>query len=399
MALLRGRERAVPQDVYDVAYDILNAPRAVLPGTGRGVHDRRRPRRAARRFPLPGRARGRSVPASAAYPTQPAPTVHRCGRDATARPAGRSAGRAMTSRTRCRSRPAGTAPPHRARGEPQGLRPPRRSSSLAGARPRCRARRSTTVRAGRRRPPDGLVDPCPDRRTARPGRDPERDLDVAVLVDRSGSLDFGTVGWRKADLAVSVASAVSALAVLGGDRIGAVVATADGPGSCRSAAVDGIWRAPGQRRAVTARRSISVAPSTASDTSCEAGSRSWSRTSSLPRHLEPGAGAARTPKRGHRRRGRRPARAPTPDVGLLVIEDPRPAASGRSTRATSASASAWPRSPIVAAPRGRLRSGERAPHLRLRTDTEWTGPLAACLYRHRRARALGGAASHHRSCR
>ena len=25
MALLRGRERAVPQDVYDVAYDILNA--------------------------------------------------------------------------------------------------------------------------------------------------------------------------------------------------------------------------------------------------------------------------------------------------------------------------------------------------------------------------------------
>ena len=49
MALLRGRERAVPQDVYDVAYDILNAARAVLPGTGRGVHDRRRPRRAARR--------------------------------------------------------------------------------------------------------------------------------------------------------------------------------------------------------------------------------------------------------------------------------------------------------------------------------------------------------------
>ncbi len=33
----------------------------------------------------------------------------------------------------------------------------------------------------------------------------ERDLDVAVLVDRSGSLDFGTVGWRKADLAVNVA--------------------------------------------------------------------------------------------------------------------------------------------------------------------------------------------------
>ena len=57
----------------------------------------------------------------------------------------------------------------------------------------------------------------------------ERDLDVAVLIDRSGSLDFGTAGWRKADLAVNVATAVSGLAVLGGDRIGAVIATADGP--------------------------------------------------------------------------------------------------------------------------------------------------------------------------
>ena len=46
----------------------------------------------------------------------------------------------------------------------------------------------------------------------------ERDLDVAVLVDRSASLDFGTAGWRKADLAASVAGALSGLAVLGGDR-------------------------------------------------------------------------------------------------------------------------------------------------------------------------------------
>src|SRR6476661_126585 len=57
----------------------------------------------------------------------------------------------------------------------------------------------------------------------------ERDLDVAVLVDRSGSLDFGTVGWRKADVAVNAASAVASLAVAGGDRIGAVIAAAGGP--------------------------------------------------------------------------------------------------------------------------------------------------------------------------
>ena len=62
--------------------------------------------------------------------------------------------------------------------------------------------------------------------------------------------------------------------------------------SCRSAAVDGIWRASwaASRGHRSVDRSTSVARSTGSATSCdEADSRSWSRTSSLPRHLEPGA--------------------------------------------------------------------------------------------------------------
>jgi hypothetical protein len=85
-----------------------------------------------------------------------------------------------------------------------------------------------------------------------------------------------------------------------------------------------------------------------------------------------------------------------PDVGLLVIEDPE---SGRqrtidtsderfrarvADEADRRSAARW--SAI-------RRSG--ATHLRLRTDADWTAPLAACLYRHRRARALGRHAASH----
>jgi uncharacterized protein (DUF58 family) len=57
----------------------------------------------------------------------------------------------------------------------------------------------------------------------------ERELDVAVLLDLSGSLDFGTVGWRKVDLALAVLSAVGSLATRGHDRIGAVLLTSSGP--------------------------------------------------------------------------------------------------------------------------------------------------------------------------
>jgi hypothetical protein len=37
--------------------------------------------------------------------------------------------------------------------------------------------------------------------------------------------------------------------------------------------------------------------------------------------------------------------------------------------------------------------------VRLRTDTEWTGPLAACLDQRRRARALGRHAASHPTTR
>jgi len=57
----------------------------------------------------------------------------------------------------------------------------------------------------------------------------ERELDVMTLVDLSGSLDFGTAGGRKADLALSVLAGLGSLASRGHDRFGAVLLSSNGP--------------------------------------------------------------------------------------------------------------------------------------------------------------------------
>ena len=56
----------------------------------------------------------------------------------------------------------------------------------------------------------------------------DRELETSVLVDLSPSLDFGTAKLRKADLAMAVVAAVGILTERTGNRLGAVVATADG---------------------------------------------------------------------------------------------------------------------------------------------------------------------------
>ena len=340
MALLRGRERAVPQDVYDVAYDILNARLALsyrALAEGFTIDDvlvellTTVPAPGSHAWPPPAVPTAAAYPAQAASPPQAAPSqplqpmpgpvtavstpVGRSRGDATDRPAGRSTGGEVTSAPSAgldlpaRLRRIELAVSHKVFGRRDG----RHASLVLGH----------GVEPGEARP----YEPGDDVRRmdwsilARTGephvRDAiqERDLDVAVLVDRSGSLDFGTVGWRKADLAVNVASAVSELAVLGGDRIGAVVATAGGTTDRAdprwSAASDG---PRGQFRTVTARgrgrsrsrhRRSATRPATAGTRDRGLGLHRSRRD------LEPGARAARTPKRGHRRRGPRSARAPT----------------------------------------------------------------------------------------
>jgi uncharacterized protein (DUF58 family) len=228
----------------------------------------------------------------------------------------------------------------------------------------------------------------------------ERDLDVAVLVDRSGSLDFGTIGWRKADLAVNVASAVAGLAVLGGDRVGAVIATADGPhivpirgGRRHLAALAGsVARSPLGGQVDVGRAIDSL--------------RRVLRRGGLAIVISDFIAPAETWGPALARLGRRseviaievidPRELRLPDVGLLVIEDPETGrqrtidTSDERFRARLAEAAGRRRSATASAIR---RTG--ATHLQLRTGTEWTGPLAACLDQRRRARSLGRHVSSH----
>lgn len=56
----------------------------------------------------------------------------------------------------------------------------------------------------------------------------DRELETWIVADRSASLDFGTVTWEKSDLVLATAAGVGFLTSRGGNRIGAIVAGADG---------------------------------------------------------------------------------------------------------------------------------------------------------------------------
>jgi uncharacterized protein (DUF58 family) len=228
----------------------------------------------------------------------------------------------------------------------------------------------------------------------------ERDLDVAVLVDRSGSLDFGTVAWRKADLAVSVATAVSALAVLGGDRIGAVAATAAGP---RIVPIRG-----GRRHLMGLAGSIARSPLGGQVDLGRAvdGLRDVLRRGGLAIVVSDFIAPIDTWSPALARLARRseiiavevvdPRELRLPDVGLLVIEDPE---TGRQRTIDTSDGRFRGRLAEVADRRRAAKASAirraGATHLRLRTDTDWTRPLALCLYQHRRARVQGRHAASH----
>ena len=55
----------------------------------------------------------------------------------------------------------------------------------------------------------------------------DRELETWLVVDVSASLDFGTVGCEKRDLAVAAAAAITFLNSGGGNRIGAIIANGD----------------------------------------------------------------------------------------------------------------------------------------------------------------------------
>src|SRR5699024_10265311 len=53
----------------------------------------------------------------------------------------------------------------------------------------------------------------------------DRELETWLVVDLSASLDFGTVGGVKRDLAIAAAAAMTHLTMRGGNRVGAIVTT------------------------------------------------------------------------------------------------------------------------------------------------------------------------------
>ena len=55
----------------------------------------------------------------------------------------------------------------------------------------------------------------------------DRELETWLVVDVSASLDFGTAGCEKRDLAVAAAAAIAFLNSGGGNRLGAVITNGD----------------------------------------------------------------------------------------------------------------------------------------------------------------------------
>nr|WP_245595417.1 DUF58 domain-containing protein [Glycomyces tenuis] len=221
----------------------------------------------------------------------------------------------------------------------------------------------------------------------------DRELEAWLAVDLSPSLDFGTVGMLKRELAVNAVAAFSYLAGRGGNRVGAVV-TEGGPAE------------PTYGSAGVAVRTIPPRPG-------RAGSRSLLRAvTELPRGTGPGnlPELLDTTRRHTRRRGmavvvsdfidegdwprelRRlsvrqqvlcveivdPAELKLPDVGVLDLIDPE---TGDHVEVQTGNARFRARYEAAAAEqRERIAAGIRgagASHLRLSTGADWLRDIAA----------------------
>ena len=388
LALLRGRDYALPQDVQDIAPDILRH-RLVLSYDALAddipadqIVDRvhRRPCRCRRwrrgRAPPAGRPTPASgatgPPARAAWPGR---CRARC-RPGRARPEADQHGLPLRRRARRRgARPAAAARHPQARRAAAGRLP--RPAARAGQ----RGRRVARVPAGRRRAPDGLAGHRPHHRAARAATIADRELETWLAVDLSASLDFGTAQLLKRDLAIAAAAAVAHLTVRGGNRIGAVVGTGGGHADVRLPARPGRKEAQGLLRAIarTARRCPGRADLGALIDMLNRPPRRRGLAVVISDFLAPPAEWARP----LRKLGVRhdvlaievvdPRELELPDVGVLALADPE-------TGALHEVQTADPklRAPVRAGGGrpARARSPRRsaaagAAHLRLRTDSDW----------------------------
>jgi uncharacterized protein (DUF58 family) len=223
----------------------------------------------------------------------------------------------------------------------------------------------------------------------------DRELEAWLAVDLSASLDFGTAGSLKRDLAVAAAAAVTHLTVRGGNRIGAVVAN--------GASVTRLPARSGRREAQGLLRAIARTPSVAGRTDLAALIDGLNRP---PRRRGMAAVISdfMVPPAQWQRPLRKlavrhdvlaievldPRELELVDVGVLAVADPETGAlheiqtSDRRLRARYAAAAAAERAAVAQAIRA-----AGAAHLRLRTDSDWLLDIVKFVAAARHARTRG----------
>jgi uncharacterized protein (DUF58 family) len=224
----------------------------------------------------------------------------------------------------------------------------------------------------------------------------DRELETWVVLDLSPSLDFGTASCEKRDLAIAALAAVTHLTRGGGNRIGALVAT--GEQTVRIPARGGTVHAQGMLRRVA--RTPRAPEGTRGDlTAAIEQLRRPPRRRGLAVVISDFLGEPEW-ERSLRALSRRhdllavevidPRELELPDVGTVVLADPE---SGRQREVTItpllarefAAAAAEHRELVAAAMR---RSG--APHLTLRTDSDWIADVVRFVLARKRAWSGGG---------
>ncbi|WP_344614612.1 DUF58 domain-containing protein [Dactylosporangium salmoneum] len=223
----------------------------------------------------------------------------------------------------------------------------------------------------------------------------DRELEAWLAVDLSASLDFGTAKYLKRDLAIAAAAAVAHLTVRGGNRIGAVVGTADS--LSRLPARPGRKDAQGLLRAIALTRGVpGRADLGALIDMLNRPPRRRGLAVVISDFMTPPSQWARP----LRKLGVRhdllavevvdPRELELPNVGVIALVDPE---TGRmhevqtadpKLRHRYAHAAAAQRAEIASALRG-----ANAAHLRLRTDSDWLLDIVRFVAAQRHARTRG----------
>ena len=224
----------------------------------------------------------------------------------------------------------------------------------------------------------------------------DRELETWLVVDMSASLDFGTAGCEKRDLAVAAAAAITFLNSGGGNRIGAIIANGDS--MRRVPALSGRMHEQEMLRTIATmpKAPVGVRGDLAAAIDAlrrpGAAARHGGDHQRLPRadQLDAAAAGHRRTARGARHRGARPARrrtaAPSATSSCRTPNPGSPASSPSTNSCVPTS-----RRPPAAHRDEVARTLRRcdAPLLTLRTDRDWIADVVRFVASRRRG-ALAG---------